>query len=665
MRSRLNPLRAAAAALLVSALLGAGCGGGGGDPAPPGAELPPPGPGPAHTVGGTVSGLAGSGLVLQLNGAGDLPVQTNGAFAFNGALAAGSTYTVTVLARPARPSQSCTVGNGSGTANANITTVQVSCSTDPLMLLSIDPADRAGEVARTVQPALAFSAALDAATVSGSSVVLAEAGGAPAANTLTPAGASIGIAPALPLWPDTEYRLEVNSVLGSFGEVLAAPVNTRFVTRDGQWTPAPVTAMQTLPQFEGESHRVAMARDGSAVAAWRAPDSANGWRSFTTRRGTDGRWEAPIEVGASIPGDHSPPVLAMAPDGSAHIAWSTESGIGGRQQVYASHRGPADAGWSAPVQLSIDTALTNVEPALGAGAGGAVYAAWISGSSAPYDIHLARRQDDGSWSAPIVVNEANGRSVFGPAVAVAGNGHATLAWAEQNGADYALKWRAYRPDVSAPEPLAPAADVGGPVGHVSRLSLALNAGGDAALAWHLINGPPRTIWAAVKSASASQWSPALPLDGDATDDHAPQIAVDEIGDVLAAWEGAEPGGLNRVFARRFDRGSAIRNSGGWSDLRELSDASGGNRSTLAVDARGNALVLWQPTNSEVRGARFTKRQGWQPAATVARLGAAGSLFAPRVAFDGSGSAVSIWVETDLALRTGQDVGFAIGGARFD
>ena len=80
-----------------------------------------------YTVGGTVSGLSGTGLVLQNNNAGDLAIVANGAFTFATPVAAGATYSVTVKTQPSGPTQTCTVGNGSGTAGANISNVTVNC----------------------------------------------------------------------------------------------------------------------------------------------------------------------------------------------------------------------------------------------------------------------------------------------------------------------------------------------------------------------------------------------------------------------------------------------------------------------------------------------------------------------------------------------------------
>ncbi|MGA8864324.1 MAG: hypothetical protein WBM09_11795 [Gallionella sp.] len=114
---------------IVAAIAGlAGCGES--EQAKPVANPVPPPPVP-HTVGGTVSGLPGSGLVLQLNGANDLPVSADGKFSFPRTLAKGSSYSVSVKASPSSPvKQTCKVDRGSGKiANANINNIMVTCTT--------------------------------------------------------------------------------------------------------------------------------------------------------------------------------------------------------------------------------------------------------------------------------------------------------------------------------------------------------------------------------------------------------------------------------------------------------------------------------------------------------------------------------------------------------
>jgi hypothetical protein len=114
--------------LFVPVLLLAACGSGSGA----NSGNPPPPPPPAkYTVGGTVTGLIGSGLVLQDNGGDNIQVTANGAFTFPTALANGTGYSVAAFAQPTNPSQSCIVSTGSGTLNgANVTNVVVACYTN-------------------------------------------------------------------------------------------------------------------------------------------------------------------------------------------------------------------------------------------------------------------------------------------------------------------------------------------------------------------------------------------------------------------------------------------------------------------------------------------------------------------------------------------------------
>jgi len=105
--------------LVIDACALASCGGGGG------------GTGTVYTVGGTVSGLSGGGLVLQNNGGNDLAVGANGPFAFATPLPAGSSYAVTVSHQPTDPTLNCVVmnvGRSGVIAAANVTSVTVKCA---------------------------------------------------------------------------------------------------------------------------------------------------------------------------------------------------------------------------------------------------------------------------------------------------------------------------------------------------------------------------------------------------------------------------------------------------------------------------------------------------------------------------------------------------------
>jgi subtilisin family serine protease len=84
---------------------------------------------PTYTIGGTVSGLTGTGLVLRNNGGNNLAIAANGSFTFTTPIASGATYSVAVLTHPTGPNQNCVVANGSGTVgSANVTNVSVTCT---------------------------------------------------------------------------------------------------------------------------------------------------------------------------------------------------------------------------------------------------------------------------------------------------------------------------------------------------------------------------------------------------------------------------------------------------------------------------------------------------------------------------------------------------------
>ena len=80
----------------------------------------------SFTIGGTVSGLTGTGLVL--NNVGDqIAITGNGAFTFPNPRVSSAPYAVTVMTQPS--GQTCTVANGTGTVGlGNVTNVQVTCA---------------------------------------------------------------------------------------------------------------------------------------------------------------------------------------------------------------------------------------------------------------------------------------------------------------------------------------------------------------------------------------------------------------------------------------------------------------------------------------------------------------------------------------------------------
>jgi|JI10StandDraft_1071094.scaffolds.fasta_scaffold106280_1 hypothetical protein len=87
-------------------------------------EEPPPAE--THTIGGTVTGLDGS-LTLRNNGTDEeLTITTNGEFTFEEEVGDGDAYNVVPLSFT--DPDGCSVINGSGTANGNVTSIEIDCT---------------------------------------------------------------------------------------------------------------------------------------------------------------------------------------------------------------------------------------------------------------------------------------------------------------------------------------------------------------------------------------------------------------------------------------------------------------------------------------------------------------------------------------------------------
>jgi hypothetical protein len=88
-----------------------------------------------YTIGGTIIGLTGSNFVLQNNAGDDLVLGPTGSFTFATAIDSGTSYAVTIKTQPSGPTQTCSVGGGTGTVvNANATTVTINCSTNSYLI---------------------------------------------------------------------------------------------------------------------------------------------------------------------------------------------------------------------------------------------------------------------------------------------------------------------------------------------------------------------------------------------------------------------------------------------------------------------------------------------------------------------------------------------------
>jgi len=148
----------------------------------------------AYKVGGSVTGLTGSGLILQLNGGNDLAV--NGStFTFTNAISSGSSYIVGIAQQPS--GQTCGVTDASGTVtDTNITGANggpsVSCAATPSQLtLTVDDGGAFARYGQVVNYTIALSN-IGSTTASGVSVSSTASAGLDLENATWVCGATSG-----------------------------------------------------------------------------------------------------------------------------------------------------------------------------------------------------------------------------------------------------------------------------------------------------------------------------------------------------------------------------------------------------------------------------------------------------------------------------------------
>jgi hypothetical protein len=612
------------------------CGGGGSSSTPP--PVPPP---VTYTIGGTVSGLVGS-VVLQNNAGNNLTVSAAGAFTFSAMLSSGAAYAVTVLTQPA--TQTCTITNGSGAANANVTTVQVACTTNPLTLSSSTPTNNATGVDRAVAPAMVFSAALDATTVTTGNVTLSSAAGNQAI-AVNASGTQLTATPSRQLLPVTTYTLRAaTDVRGGAGGQLAAAVTTSFTTRDAQWR-AP-TLIETDDAGDTYTPQIAFDAAGNALSVWSQSDGTR-TNIWANRHVAGTGWGTATLVEMDNTDGAERPQVAFDAAGNAIVVWYQFDGT--RNDIWA-NRYTAGAGWgtAARIETSADDAGA-VQVAMDTN--GNALAVWTQSSSGSgWSIWANRYTAASGWGTAALVETDTG-GAFVPQVAMDANGNALAVWRQYDGTRYSIRASRY----SVGSGWSSAGPIESGTGEATAPQIAVDASGNALAVWYQSDGTRNNIWANRYVVGIGWGTAALIETDNAGDAFLPQIAVDASGNAHAVWY-QDDGVRTNIWANRYVVGT------GWgtATLIETDDAGDAFLPQIAVDASGNALAVWYQSDgarTNIWVNRYVMGSGWG-AATLIETDNAGTATSPQIAVDASGNALVVWSQSSGSR-------YSIHSARFD
>jgi hypothetical protein len=269
-----------------------------------------------------------------------------------------------------------------------------------------------------------------------------------------------------------------------------------------------------------------------------------------------------------------------------------------------------------------------------------------AGNSLAAERSWSFKTADGSWQGFQRLDAADATSA-NPDIAVDAEGNVATVWSNQASSGWYEIQTAMKP---AGAGWGSVGTLSTPGNHYAVMpKVRFDGQGNALAVWTEVDGTLGSNGASAWSAryvKGQGWQAATQLDSNLLNVQEVSLAVDAQGNAFAVW--ARPVGPGRlgnpdVWAARFTP------AGGWqAPVRVGSDANIGTydkaeQPQVALDAAGNAYVLWVQTTSDapVWFARYQAGSGWQPAVS---LGATrlGDPFAPRLAVSPSGQVTALW-----------------------
>lgn len=403
------------------------------------------------------------------------------------------------------------------------------------------------------------------------------------------------------------------SVLLALELALFAGLSADKATIEPLWVP-PVALSGTVP-YGVTAPQVAINDSGDAVAAW-SYHTGSDFRVRARFRSAGDPWGSVVEWPGWV---SSPPVVAIAEDGEATVAWARSLSNG--TSLAEAVRRSKDGHWDVPEQLSSPEDGWVVLDSVRAGVDlrGNTVALWNSSIG----FRSSYRPAGSSWQQPVTVSTNYGWS---PVLDVSESGRSIVAWEGFDDSDkYAFftasgeggRWQ--RTTLVATERT--------PLSYPGGLSAAVNAEGAAVVAWHDSEHGNAIVSAAYHPAGTQAWqlTPDLSFaDGNAQD---PAVGIDSSGNAIAAWDAS------------VDVEGASRLSGAEDWQRPVVVGSSTGAPLVAVNPAGEAVAAWRSYASGALEASIRPASGtWRPSSPSDRpIQALGSL-----AIDSQANALAAW-----------------------
>ena len=386
----------------------------------------------------------------------------------------------------------------------------------------------------------------------------------------------------------------------------------------------------STPDREALAPQLAVAPDGGNVVVWSAEDEGT-FTVFGRRIAADGT-RAPTERLSALGEDALDPEVAVDPEGNATVVWVRSDGS---NFVVQARRIAADGSLGSTQALSV-TGRDAADPNVAVGPDGTATVVWRRYDGSRFLVKERQIEPDGTVEAADAKTlSAGGADAVEQRVAVAPDGTATIVWSRYESSGARIQVERIEPDgtrAGTPQNLSPEG------GAAIEPAVAVDGDGAATVSWIRSDGSHSIVQA--RRLSAKGTPDAQPQDLSASGGSAaePQVAAGPGGNATVVWD-RHDGSSFVVQARRLP----VAGSPG--PTRTLS-ASGRDAAEpqVAVGPSGVATVIWTRFDGSafVVQKRVLAADG-TPEAGVHDLSQAGrTASAPQVGIAADGTPVAVW-----------------------
>ena len=291
-------------------------------------------------------------------------------------------------------------------------------------------------------------------------------------------------------------------------------------------------------------------------------------------------------------------------------------------------------------ELVESNAASALYPQIALDAHGNAIAVWIQLDGAGQNV-WANRYDAGTgWGTAELIETDNAGNAFYPQIALDLNGNAIAVWFQSDGTRYNIWANRYVAGTGWGTAELIESDN---AGNAFYPQIALDPNGNAISVWFQSDGTRTNIWAN-RYVAGTGWGTAELIETDNVGEAAtPQIAFDQSGNAIAVWYQSD-GTRTNIWANRYDASTGWGTAG----LIETDNAGDALYPQITFDQSGNAIAVWNQsdgTRYNIWANRYVAGTGWGTAELIETDNAGNALY-PQIAFDQSGTAIAVWVQSD-------------------